>query len=320
MATAEVLIVNLWEHQVGLYQGANMGLLKTVLEVNLGLFQASKAKSQSHKDKALLLFVIRDHIGTTPLANLSTTLKQDLNRVWDGLSKPEGLETSQITDFFDMDFATLPHKQLQPDQFESQVVGLRTRFCNPKDPNFVFKTAYHKRIPADGFAPYLSSIWEQVLSNKDLDLPTQQELLAQFRCDEIASVAFVTFEAQTVAYRKPIESGQVLEGLGPGMSQARTAALSSFDVAASRYHPAVYQRKRTELLSKMNGNLGPLFVGQLKNLHKAIVKDFRSSLTNALKQEGYNFAELVKSANDAAEERFNKQAQCKSIVSHLGST
>jgi len=33
-----VLIVNLWEHQVGLYQGANMGLLKTVFEVNLGLF------------------------------------------------------------------------------------------------------------------------------------------------------------------------------------------------------------------------------------------------------------------------------------------
>ena len=28
----------MWEHQVGLYQGANMGLLKTVFEVNLGLF------------------------------------------------------------------------------------------------------------------------------------------------------------------------------------------------------------------------------------------------------------------------------------------
>jgi hypothetical protein len=28
----------MWEHQVGLYQGANMGLLKTVFEVNLALF------------------------------------------------------------------------------------------------------------------------------------------------------------------------------------------------------------------------------------------------------------------------------------------
>ena len=39
LAIAEVLIVNMWEHMVGLYNGANMGLLKTVLEVNLELFQ-----------------------------------------------------------------------------------------------------------------------------------------------------------------------------------------------------------------------------------------------------------------------------------------
>lgn len=38
LATSEVLIVNMWEHQVGLFQGANMGLLKTVFEVNLQLF------------------------------------------------------------------------------------------------------------------------------------------------------------------------------------------------------------------------------------------------------------------------------------------
>lgn len=42
MATSEVIILNLWEHQVGLYQGANMGLLKTVFEVNLQLFQNQK--------------------------------------------------------------------------------------------------------------------------------------------------------------------------------------------------------------------------------------------------------------------------------------
>lgn len=38
LATSEVLMVNMWEHQVGLYQGANMSLLKTVFEVNLQLF------------------------------------------------------------------------------------------------------------------------------------------------------------------------------------------------------------------------------------------------------------------------------------------
>jgi hypothetical protein len=51
LATSEVLIINIWEHQVGLYQGANMGLLKVVFEVNLELFLKNQ-KYVSVKDTA----------------------------------------------------------------------------------------------------------------------------------------------------------------------------------------------------------------------------------------------------------------------------
>lgn len=54
LASSEVLIVNLWEHQVGLYQGANMGLLKTVFEVNLGLFGKKTADGCVHSQNSLL--------------------------------------------------------------------------------------------------------------------------------------------------------------------------------------------------------------------------------------------------------------------------
>ena len=74
LATAECVIVNMWENQVGLFQGANMGLLKTVLDVNLTLFQVGRARAGAPKEKTLLLFVIRDYIGTTPLANLESTI------------------------------------------------------------------------------------------------------------------------------------------------------------------------------------------------------------------------------------------------------
>jgi hypothetical protein len=62
LASSEILIVNLWEHQVGLYQGANMGLLKTVFEVNLGLF-GKKAKdgyvalNSSFEPRLIILFL-----------------------------------------------------------------------------------------------------------------------------------------------------------------------------------------------------------------------------------------------------------------------
>lgn len=182
LASSEVLIVNIWEHQVGLYQGANMGLLKTVFEVNLGLF-GTRVKNGyvslasiicniwvdktdaflyhllSSVQKTLLFFVIRDHVGSTPLINLAKTLEADLTRIWESLSKPEGLEDRKITDYFDLSFTGLAHKILMPDKFESDVVDLRKRFVDPSRPDYVFQSVYHKRIPADGVSHYMETIW-----------------------------------------------------------------------------------------------------------------------------------------------------------------
>jgi hypothetical protein len=62
LATSEVLIVNIWEHQVGLYQGANMGLLKTVFEVNMQLF----LKDKQWVLDFLELILVTDVSGLTP--------------------------------------------------------------------------------------------------------------------------------------------------------------------------------------------------------------------------------------------------------------
>ncbi|KAH9987006.1 RHD3/Sey1 [Russula compacta] len=290
LASSEVLIVNLWEHQVGLYQGANMGLLKTVFEVNLGLF--GKKSQESANQRTLLLFVIRDHIGTTPLANLEATLTADLLRIWDTLSKPAELQDL-----------------LASEKFESDVRTLRGRFADKSRDDFVFKPAYHKRIPADGVAFYMEGIWEQVQTNKDLDLPTQQELLAQFRCDEISASAQVEFNDQSKSQKRPIEAGKVINGLGEMMRSWRLQALSRYDREASRYHQGVYKRKRADLVGTLDSTLSPLFLGQLKNLHKAVLVSFKAETVAGLKAEGYNFADVVRKARTGAEARFSDGAR-----------
>lgn len=74
----------------------------------------------------------------------------------------------------------------------------------------------------------------QVQNNKDLDLPTQQELLAQFRCDEIAAVAVSKFLAGGVKdVRKVVERGDVVEGLGAVMAGWRDGAISKIPPYAS---------------------------------------------------------------------------------------
>lgn len=308
MASAEILMVNMWEHQVGLYQGANMGMLKTVFDVNLGLFQASKSKGHAGRDKTLILFIIRDHIPVTPMSNLQNTLLADMGRIWDSLRKPEGLGNAAMSDFFDFDFASLPHKLLQPEEFDRQVGDLKLRFTDRGSSRSLFKPEYHRRIPADGLPHYLEAIWEQVMSNKDLDLPTQQEMLAQFRCDEIANVSFAAFATSIKPFRRPVESGSVLDALGSEMGSHRNTAMVQFDKEASRYHAEVYKRKRLDLLDKLNTALLPLFLGQLKNLHKTILASFKKSIVEKLRGEGYDFGQVVSQERKRAEAQFKGAA------------
>jgi len=289
-------------------------------------------KSRSNP-RSLLFFVIRDHLGTTPLANLRNTLVQDLSRIWSGLNKPPGLEKSKIEDYFDFAFATLPHKILQPERFVSEVAKLGTRFKeghrDPRreplrgDQEFeggVFLPEYHRRIPADGFSIYAEQVWDQLVNNKDLDLPTQQELMAQFRCDEISREVLVGFDEAIIPFENKQADGirlgkpEVLGGLGAAMRTARMKTVKSFETEASRYHKGVYARKKGELESKIDSRLKGLFQGQLSAAHKSGVKDFSDAVSAAVKagqKKGatYDFAEIVDREKKNALSRFDKEAR-----------
>ncbi|KAH6900122.1 RHD3/Sey1 [Thelonectria olida] len=324
LATSEVLILNIWEHQVGLYQGANMGLLKTVFEVNLQLF----LKDKQSTPRSLLFFVIRDHLGTTPLANLRTTLIQDLTKIWSSISKPQGLEKSRIDDYFDFGFAALPHKILQGDKFVEEVQKLGSRFTagnrsgkgDQELEGGVFLPEYHRRIPADGFSVYAEGIWDQIVNNKDLDLPTQQELLAQFRCDEISREVLINFdvivtpleEKQAEAVKLGIPT--VLPDLGLAGKDAREKCIKAFESQASRYHKGVYARKRHELEGKIDARLKALYQGQLAAAHKAGVSAFSEAVAHKVKAGqkaggGYEFAEIVANEKRKTMDIFNVEAQ-----------
>lgn len=118
-----------------------------------------RSQYRSTNGRTLLLFVIRDHIGQTPLANLQATLTTDLHRIWESLSKPPELRDRQLSDYFDLTFTALPHKILSAEKFELEVQALRRRFVDKGKPDYLFKPMYHKRIPADGVAFYMEGIW-----------------------------------------------------------------------------------------------------------------------------------------------------------------
>ncbi|KAF8748026.1 Protein sey1 [Rhizoctonia solani] len=194
--------------------------------------------------KTMLLFVIRDHIA-------------------------EGLGNALLTDYFDLTFTTLPHKLLQPDKFEEDVVKLRTRFTDRTKEDFVFKPAYHKRTQLMAWRIMEGNKFKRT---KILDLPTQQELLA----NSVDS--------------PPIESGKVVEGLGKMMGTYFNS--TRFDRDASRYHAGVYQRKRADLLIQLDTSLVRCL--------------FKKEVLDGVKVEGYSFAEVVGGAREKWEGRFRK--------------
>lgn len=171
---------------------------------------------------------------------------------------------------------------------------------------------------------YASGVWDQIVNNKDLDLPTQQELLAQFRCDEISREVLISFDvvitpledqqAEAVRLGKPI----VLPELGAAGSKARTACIKAFETSASRYHKGVYTRKRQELEAKIDTRLKSLYHGQISASHKAGVAAFSEAVSHKVKAGqkaggGYEFADIVANEKTKTLEIFKMEAQSLAI-------
>ncbi|KAI8904239.1 RHD3/Sey1 [Powellomyces hirtus] len=308
IAIAEVLLVNMWENQVGLYNGANMGLLKTVFEVNLQLFQ------QKGSPKTCLFFVIRDFTGVTPIENLAGSLMKDLERIWAGLIKPPGKEGSLISDFFEFNFAGLPHKVYALQAFNAEAQKLKNRFYDKQDPAYTFKPTFHKHIPADGFPQFAEAIWEKIVTNRDLDLPTQQQLLAQYRCDEIMRVAYEAFAVEIKQYRNQLESGKVLETLGKETQQHFMTALEAFDQDGSRYNKEVYQKKRGEFKDKMSQALHVYYVQQLRNLHKRSLQIFNERLSEKMRGDDSDFALKLRESRQEAESYYTRVSEASKLL------
>lgn len=302
LSTSEVLIVNMWESQVGLYQGANMGLLKTVFEVNLSLFGTSKLHNNDHK--VLLLFVIRDHLGVTPEASLAATITQDLLKIWDGLSKPAEVAHLAFHDFFDLAFHSLSHKVLQKEKFVEDVRRLGNRVVGTASADYLFKPNYHHDIPIEGWTMYAENCWDQIDNNKDLDLPTQQILVAKFKCDEVAAQCYDQFvgvarELEAAAVEATQATSDVdYNDVGMSFRDMKESVLEDYDTGASKYNKNVYQQKRAVLAEKIDTKLHDVFSVYANHLVATTIKSVAAGLGK--KTRSGTFVEAVDGVKKSA--------------------
>lgn len=159
----------------------------------------------------MLLFVLRDKT-KTPLPRLVETMEADLIKMWDSISKPPQYVDSKISDFFELQYAGLPHYEEKYEDFLADTVVLRRRFTPegeacpvsqnssldmpsipppfcpvvilispylvppmcflPTADDSLFRT--DNKLPGDALTLSTGSIWEVIRSQKDLNLPAHK--------------------------------------------------------------------------------------------------------------------------------------------------
>jgi hypothetical protein len=166
LAMADLLIVNMWTTDIGRWTASNYGVLKTVFEMNLKLFQQECAKK--------ILFVLRDF--NSDIDNKEITQKlilQDVYKIWEDVKKPEKYKDYEPQEFFEFEFVTIPHYFYKINGFNEQVALLRSRFSKDNDGYLFSHSSQEKNVLAQDLNMFCSKIWSTILNDKDLNIVKQ---------------------------------------------------------------------------------------------------------------------------------------------------
>ncbi|KAL6654029.1 hypothetical protein ACP70R_007494 [Stipagrostis hirtigluma subsp. patula] len=284
LAVSDIVMINVWCHDIGREHAANRPLLKTVFQVLLRLFSPRKTT---------LMLVIRDRT-KTPLEYLTQALREDMQKIWDDIPKPEIYKEAPLSEFFNVEVTALPSYEEKEDLFKEQVGQLRQRFFHSISPGGL---AADRRgvVPGSGFCLSALHIWKVIRENKDLNLPAHKVMVATVRCEEIANEKFKQFlsdkdwlELETAGKSGPVPS------FGTKLSAILDFYLSEYDTETMYFDDGVRSAKRQQLESSVLDHTYPTFDTMIAHLHLVVLNKFKNDLEQSLIRSQEGFAASVR--------------------------
>nr|GMD30502.1 protein ROOT HAIR DEFECTIVE 3-like isoform X2 [Ipomoea batatas] len=279
LAVSDIVLINMWCHDIGREQAANKPLLKTVFQVMMRLFSPRKTT---------LLFVIRDKT-RTPLENLEPVLREDIQKIWDTVPKPEAHKETPLSEFFNVEVVALNSYEEKEELFLEQVANLRQRFFHSIAPGGL---AGDRRavVPASGFSFSAQQIWKVIKENKDLDLPAHKVMVATVRCEEIANEKYASFTAneEWCQLDEAVQSHAV-PGFGKKLSSMLGTCLTEYEAEVTFFDEGVRSAKRKQLEEKLLQLTLPAYQSMLGHIRSETLETFKKEFDIAL-NEGKGFA------------------------------
>ena len=286
LAMSDVLIINMWTSDVGRYTASNYGVLKIVFEMNLKLFQQNYSKK--------ILILLRDF---DPSRNkkdkIESMILQDIHNIWDEIKIPDKYKGKKPEDFFTFEFITLPNKIYVPDKFDQEVAVLKERLKHDNE-NYIFSNLNDmKNVPADGLQQYVNQLWNDILNEKELNIPSQREMLANYRCTEIKQNILSKYD-KTIKDLNSEAAKKDISNFKERCANINNAMLNDYDEVAKNYDDKIYENIRKQLEESISQKLFACFLNQTKRLIPMIQKFMRLDLANQLKKsESDNYMEFA---------------------------
>ncbi|EMS58961.1 Protein ROOT HAIR DEFECTIVE 3-like protein 2 [Triticum urartu] len=279
LAVSDIVMINLWCHDIGREHAANRPLLKTIFEVLMRLFSPRKTT---------LLLVIRDKT-KTPVEYLAQALKEDIHKIWDSVPKPEVFKKAVLSEFFNVEVTALSSYEENEELFKEQVGKLRHKFIHSIDPGGL---AADRRgvIPASGFCISAMHIWKVIRENKDLNLPAHKIMVATVRCEDIADEKLRCFmlDEGWLELEAAVTSGPV-RSFGMKLSDIIDFYLLDYDMETMYFDEGVRTVKRQQLQSEIVNHTHPAFETVIEHLHCTVLSKFKNDLEQLLRS-GERFA------------------------------
>ncbi|PKA57267.1 Protein root hair defective 3 [Apostasia shenzhenica] len=288
LAVSDIVLINMWCHDIGREHAANKPLLKTVFQVMMRLFSPRRTT---------LLFVIRDKT-KTPLENLEPILKEDIQKIWDSVRKPHEYKDTPLSEFFNVEIVALSSFEEKEEQFKKQVASLRQSFFHSIAPGGL---AGDRRgvVPASGFSFSAQQIWKVIKENKDLDLPAHKVMVATVRCEEIANEKIASFCAnEEWCYLEEAVQKGVLLGFGRKLSSILDNCLRGYDMEAVYFDDGVRTSKRQQLESRLLQLVHPAYHSLLGHLRSKTLEDLKVAFEKAL-ERGEGFAVAARDCTES---------------------
>ncbi|XP_059624938.1 protein ROOT HAIR DEFECTIVE 3 homolog 2-like [Cornus florida] len=302
LAVSDIVLINMWCHDIGREQAANKPLLKTVFQVMMRLFSPRKTT---------LLFVIRDKT-KTPLQHLEPVLREDIQKIWDTVSKPQAHKDTPLSEFFNVEVTALSSFEEKENQFKEQVAQLRQRFFHSIAPGGLAGDRQGV-VPASGFSFSAQQIWKVIKENKDLDLPAHKVMVATVRCEEIANekLSCLTNDEGWLELKEAVQDGPV-SGFGKKLSSILETYISEYELEAMYFDEGVRNAKRRELESKVLQIVHPAYITMLGHLRSRMLESFKARLEQSL-HRGEGFAASVRMCTQSCMLEFDQGCQDAAI-------